>query len=101
MNSPATRIGCAATSSAMVSIGVMAGADSDTGAWSTAVTGWVFVGVIPPLGVSTASRCGSISSAVWNRSAAFFSRHRITTMFRTSGTAVRCFVTGCASSVTC
>ena len=38
-------------------------------------TGFVAVGVIPPLGVAACSRSGSSSSAVCQRSAGFFARH--------------------------
>ncbi len=67
----------------------------------TASTGCVPVGVIPPLGVRIASRCGSSSSARCHRSAAFFSRHRITSWFSDWGTAARCAVVGSGAWVTC
>ncbi len=64
-------------------------------------TGTVSVGVIPPLGVASASRCPSISSALCQRSAGFFSRHRITRWAKAGGTVSRCVVTGSGAWVTC
>ncbi len=63
--------------------------------------GRVSVGVMPPLGVASASNCGSNSSALWNRSAGFFSRHRMTIASSAAGTVSRCLVTGCGGSVMC
>ncbi len=62
--------------------------------------GAVPVGVIPPVGVDIASSCAWTSSADCQRSAGFFSRHRITTSASPCGTVVRYLVTGVTDSVT-
>ena len=64
-------------------------------------TGVVPVGVIPPLGVASTSSCGNRSSALCHRSAAFFSKHFITSWFKAAGTASRCLLTGSGVSLMC
>ena len=71
------------------------------GTLATAATGWVPVGVIPPLGVVNVSSCCSSSSALSHRSAGCFSRHRITSAVSGPGTAGRWTVTGSGVWVTC
>jgi hypothetical protein len=56
--------------------------------------------VTPPLGVISASSCGSNSPALCHRSAGFFSRQRITSPARAGGTACRWLVTGSGAWVT-
>ena len=71
---------------------VNASADAPGGASapkSTAGTGWVPVGVIPPLGVRSESKTGTSSSACWKRSAGFFARQRITISPSAGGTVAR------------
>ena len=60
-----------------------------TPAPDAAAYGAVECGVIPPLGVSSASSCGIISSALCQRSAGFFSRHFITNIASAGGMLVR------------
>ena len=85
-NSPPTRAGLARRACA---------------AKSTTGTGCVPVGVIPPLGVRSESKTGTSSSAVWKRSAGFFSRQRITAAARGGGTVARCSDTWSGTCVTC
>ena len=51
--------------------------------------------------VAVASSSGSRSSALCQRSAGDFSRHRITSAASAGGTMARRFVTGSGASVTC
>ena len=64
-------------------------------------TGAVIVGVIPPLGVASDSRMARTSSAVWGRSAGFFSRQRMTSCDNAAGNVARRVVTATGASVTC
>jgi hypothetical protein len=66
---------------------------------AAAAIGWVAVGVIPPLGVSRASSWGISSSALCQRSAGRFSRHRITSAASAGGMALW-VATGSAAAVT-
>ncbi len=66
---------------------------------STAASGSVSVGVIPPLGVSAASSWGISSSALCHRSAGFFSRHFITNAASAGGMLARWLMTGSAAVV--
>ena len=51
--------------------------------------GVVEIGVVPPVGVLIAASRAAISSAVWIRSAGFFSRHRSTRSFIAGGIVFR------------
>ena len=66
----------------------------------TALIGTVPTAVVPPLGVDSASNCGNNSSAVGHLSAAFFSKHFITSAANAGGTDSRYFVTGSGVCVT-
>ena len=64
-------------------------------------TGRVSVGVTPPLGVASASKCGIISLVVCHRSAGRFSKHFMTNCSNGRETAGLCFETGSGWAVTC
>ena len=64
------------------------------------VIGAVAVGVMPPLGVANASKCGNNSSADCQRSAGCFSKHFRMRSLSGADTCSRCFVTGSTGSLT-
>ena len=70
-------------------------------------TGVLEIGVVPPVGVAIESSLAAISSALWIRSAGFFSRHRRTRSFIAGGMVLRYRTGGsgrsamCAASIPC
>ena len=64
-------------------------------------TGWVLVGVIPPLGVASGSRADIRSPAVWKRSAGRLARQRMITASSAGESPVRCVPSGVGSRMTC